>query len=69
MLGEAERRVAATTAERDRLVEELATATNDHDRLRALSDALAKAQGLLDDAEEAWLALADEAEAQGLTVA
>ncbi len=68
LLGEAERRVGTATAERDRLAGELALSTHDHERLRALSDALATAQGALDDAEEAWLALADEAEAQGLTV-
>lgn len=67
LLGEAERRVASATADRDLLSAELA-ATVDHQHLRTLSDALATAQQALDDAEEQWLGLAAQAEAQGLAV-
>lgn len=68
MLSEAERRVAAATAQRDHVTAELASASADHERLRQLSDALATAQQALDDAEEQWLVVAAQAEAQGLAV-
>jgi hypothetical protein len=68
LLGEAERQLVQATEARDRLTQDLATAGSDHHRLTELSDALASAQQRLDEAEERWLALADEAEAQGLRV-
>jgi ATP-binding cassette subfamily F protein uup len=68
LLGEAERRVAQATKERDRLAQELTDATGDHRHLGELSEKLAAAQHLVDTAEEAWLALAEEADAQGLSV-
>lgn len=68
LLGEAERQLAQAAEERDRLARELTTAGSDHVRLNALSDALAQAQRALDEAEERWLSLADEAESLGLKV-
>ena len=49
------------------LVGELGTAL-DHREMAALGERLATAQGAVDAAEEAWLALADEAEALGLDI-
>ncbi len=68
LLAEAQRRVTATTAERDQLAIELTAASTDRERLHSLSEALATAQQRVDDAEEQWLILAAEAEAQGLAV-
>jgi hypothetical protein len=50
---------------RDAVAAELAEAI-DHRELGALGERLAAAQVAVDHAEEAWLALADEAEALGL---
>jgi ATP-binding cassette subfamily F protein uup len=58
----AEREVAARTAERDRLSEALAEAGWDHEALARIGTELADAQARLDEAEERWLALAEEAE-------
>jgi ATP-binding cassette subfamily F protein uup len=66
-LGRLERDVAEATARRDELATLLADAI-DHRELGALGERLAAAQVALDAAEEAWLALADEAAAQGLEV-
>ena len=64
-LGQAERDLATATQRRDELTAELGTAL-DHREMAALGERLAKAQEAVDAAEEAWLALADEAEALGL---
>ncbi|MFZ4721320.1 MAG: ABC-F family ATP-binding cassette domain-containing protein [Ilumatobacteraceae bacterium] len=64
-LGQAERDLAAATQRRDDLAAELATAV-DHREMGAIGERLAKAQEAVDAGEEAWLALADEAEALGL---
>jgi ATP-binding cassette subfamily F protein uup len=67
LLGEAERALAAATARAD----ELATALGgeaDHARLAALSHDLDAAHADVAAAEERWLDLAAEAEAQGLSV-
>jgi ATP-binding cassette subfamily F protein uup len=64
-LGQAERDLAAAGERRDRVAQELATAV-DHREMGAIGERLAKAQEAVDAAEEAWLALADEAEALGL---
>jgi len=64
-LGQAERDLAAATERREALSAELATAL-DHREMAALGERLAAAQVAVDAAEEAWLALADEAEALGL---
>lgn len=61
LVSEAERRITQATAERDRLSETLAAAAGDHRRLGELSEKLAAAQHQLDKAEEAWIALAEEA--------
>jgi predicted nucleic acid-binding Zn-ribbon protein len=57
--------MAAATQRRDALLVDLGTAT-DHRELTRLGDELTAAQACVDQAEEAWLALADEAEALGL---
>jgi ABC transport system ATP-binding/permease protein len=64
-LAQAERDMAAATQRRDALLADLGTAT-DHRELTRLGDELTAAQARVDQAEEAWLALADEAEALGL---
>jgi ATP-binding cassette subfamily F protein uup len=64
-LAQAERDMAAAAERRDALLVDLGTAT-DHRELTRLGDELTAAQARLDQAEEAWLALADEAEALGL---
>ena len=64
-LGVAERDLATATAKRDKLVIELQNAL-DHREMAAIGDRLSVAQAAVDTAEEAWLALADEAEGLGL---
>jgi ATP-binding cassette subfamily F protein uup len=64
-LGQAERDLAVATERRDAVATEMATAV-DHREMGAIGERLAKAQEAVDAAEEAWLALADEAEALGL---
>ncbi len=64
-LGQAERALAAATATRDELVTELGTAL-DHREMAALGERLSAAQHSVDSAEEAWMALATEAENLGL---
>lgn len=66
-LGQAERELAAATARRDDLTAQLSSGL-DHRELSALGDRLTAAQAAVDAAEEAWLTLADEAEALGLDV-
>ncbi len=64
-LGQAERDLAAATERRESIAAELATAV-DHREMGAIGERLAAAQEAVDAAEEAWLTLADEAEALGL---
>ncbi|MEI6402036.1 MAG: ABC-F family ATP-binding cassette domain-containing protein [Actinomycetota bacterium] len=64
-LAQAERDMAAATQRRDSLLADLGAAT-DHRELTRLGDELTAAQARVDQAEEAWLTLADEAEALGL---
>jgi ATP-binding cassette subfamily F protein uup len=66
LLTQTERTVAATTKQRDALVAQLASPA-DHRELERLGNELTVAQDELHRAEEAWLQLAAEAEAQGLT--
>jgi hypothetical protein len=66
-LGQAERDLATATAARDKLVGKLGS-MNAHTELSALGEQLTAAQAKVDSAEEAWLALADEAAALGLNV-
>jgi hypothetical protein len=47
--------------QRDKITEEL-TATQDHIEMHRLGAELATAQAALDEAEERWLTLAEEAE-------
>jgi ATP-binding cassette subfamily F protein uup len=58
----AEREVAALTAERDGLGEAMGSAGSDHEALARISHELADVQAKLDAAEERWLKLAEEAE-------
>ena len=64
-LGQAERDLATVAKRRDAVAADLAEAI-DHRELGALGERLAAVQVAVDHAEEAWLALADEAEALGL---
>ncbi len=65
-LGQAERNVASAIAARDKLAQDVASATA-HWELSALAQQLAAAQASVTEAEEYWLALAAEAEDLGLT--
>jgi ATP-binding cassette subfamily F protein uup len=67
LVGQAERDVAAATSRRDALAGELAGVV-DHRSIAALGEQLAQAQAVLDAAEEAWLALAAEAETAGVVL-
>ena len=60
LVGQAEREVESGTAERDRLLAALAAAGSDHVELTRLGAALAVVEASLAEAEERWLALADE---------
>ncbi|MGH8975429.1 MAG: ABC-F family ATP-binding cassette domain-containing protein, partial [Acidimicrobiia bacterium] len=60
LLDQAERELAAATDERSRLQAELAAATGDHVALAEVAHALAAAETRLAEAEERWLALAEE---------
>ena len=64
-LGQSERDLAAATSRRDAIATELSNAV-DHREMGAIGERLANAQEAVDSLEEAWLALADEAEALGL---
>ena len=66
-LGQAERDLATATARRDVVLAELHDAL-DHREMAALGERLARAQEVVDTAEETWLALAAEAEALGLAL-
>jgi len=65
-LGQAERDLAAATSARDELATKLG-ATNAHWELSELAEQLAAAQAKVAAMEDAWLALASEAEELGLT--
>jgi ATP-binding cassette subfamily F protein uup len=68
LLTQAERSLAQSNLAVQQLSEQLAAAGGDHVRLASLSADLADAQLRVDAAEEVWLALAAEAEMQGLDV-
>ncbi len=68
LIGNAERDVAAATTERERIAAALADGDLEHTELARLGHDLASADARVAAAEEAWLALAAEAEAAGLTV-
>src|SRR4029079_956590 len=65
-LGQAERDLAAATSARDDLATRM-SATNAHWELSELAEQLAAAQARVAAMEEAWLALATEAEDLGLS--
>jgi len=65
-LGQAERDLAAAISARDQLATQM-TATNAHWELSELAEQLAAAQATVAAMEDAWLALATEAEDLGLT--
>ncbi len=60
LLGRADREMVEAAAERDRLVAELGSDIADHASLRQISRSLAGAEARLAQAEERWLALAEE---------
>ncbi len=60
LLGLAEREMTEAGAERDRLVGQLAAGTTGHAALAGVAHALAGAEQRVVDAEERWLALAEE---------
>ena len=66
LLGQAERDLGTAVAAHDRLAEDIRSATS-HKALASLGQQLATAQTAVAVAEEAWLALAAEAEALGLS--
>ena len=68
LLTAAERALAQANEAQVALSAKLATAGSDHQLLAKLSAELAVAQTTVESAEEAWLALAGEAELQGLVV-
>jgi ATP-binding cassette subfamily F protein uup len=66
LLAQAEKTLAQATAAEQKVAEELAQAGSDHTALARISANLASAQTKVAAAEENWIALAAEAEAQGL---
>jgi ATP-binding cassette subfamily F protein uup len=60
LLDQAERELSTATDERARLQEQLAAAATDHVALPEVAHALAAAETRLSEAEERWLALAEE---------
>jgi hypothetical protein len=64
LLREAEKEMVRRQRQRDRVTEAL-TATADHKELIRLGAELDEAQSALDEVEERWLSLAEEAESGG----
>ena len=64
LLRQAEKTVARLQRQRDKVTEEL-TAAQDHLEMNRFGAELAAAQAVLDEAEERWLTLAEEAESRG----
>ena len=67
MLGQSERDLEAATAALAAVDAEMRS-TTDHRQLVTLSERLAAAQAAVDEAEQRWMALAEEAEGRGLDV-
>jgi ABC transport system ATP-binding/permease protein len=67
LLGEAERALAQAIAKRDELAVALSSSVRGHEDLARLGHELHDAETAVAGAEERWLELAAEAEAQGLT--
>ena len=68
LLAQAEKTLAQATAAEQKIAEELAQAGSDHTALARISANLANAQTKVAAAEENWIALAAEAEAQEIDV-
>ncbi len=66
LLAQAEKTLAQANAAEQKIATELAQAGSDHTALARISGNLAEAQTKVAAAEETWIALAAEAEAQGL---
>ncbi|MEN9822588.1 MAG: hypothetical protein RLZ04_1014 [Actinomycetota bacterium] len=66
-LGQAERDLEAATVRRDALLAEMQS-LSDHRAMAEVGERLAAAQAAVDAAEASWLALATEAEEQGLDI-
>lgn len=67
-IGIAEKKLTDATTKRDAILNDLASAGGDHEKLVTISAKLATAQARVDAAEEHWLSLADEAESIGMEV-
>jgi ATP-binding cassette subfamily F protein uup len=68
LLAQAEKTLAQATAAEQKIAEELAQAGSDHTALARISANLANAQTKVAAAEENWIALAAEAEAQEIDI-
>jgi hypothetical protein len=66
LLAQAEKTLAQANAAEQKIADELTQAGSDHTALARISANLASAQTKVAAAEENWIALAAEAEAQGL---
>ncbi len=62
LLGKADQRLRYAERQREVLAADLATATHDHQRLAEVGAALAEADVAVAEAEDAWLALSEEAD-------
>jgi len=68
LIAQAEKSLAQANEKQSKLLAELALAKGDHAALAKVSEELAAAQAVVATAEENWIALAAEAEAQGLNL-
>ena len=68
LVAQAEKSLAQANEKQSKLLAELALAKGDHAALAKVSEELAAAQAVVATAEETWIALAAEAEAQGLNL-
>ena len=68
LVAQAEKSLAQANEKQSKLLGELALAKGDHAALAKISAELAAAQAVVSTAEENWIALAAEAEAQGLNL-
>ena len=68
LVSQAEKSLAQANEKQSKLLTELALAKGDHAALAKVSEELAAAQAVVATAEENWIALAAEAEAQGLNL-
>jgi ATP-binding cassette subfamily F protein uup len=68
LVAQAEKSLAQANEKQSKLLSELALAKGDHAALAKVSEELAAAQAVVATAEENWIALAAEAEAQGLNL-